>query len=316
MARAPDTGGPAPLDDDLAALAVRHRIAIETLRDVEADRRAGTLDDEAYRALRDEAEARATQTLAELENASTQRESALPVAQSAGASPETQSAGASSEASAEASGVGGSSAARWPSSSSPRRWAVVLGAALVVLLAIGALAPPPLSLGNATVVNQELAAQQATEQERQVQIQSLLAQLRSNPNDPPTLVRLANLYLAGGTPQDTVTAANVLLAAIKLDAHNAEAYRLLITAYISAADYRDATAATDAFAKLGAPVAADVAFFRGLIAYRGSGDRTTAIRWFDAFLKAAPNDPRATMIRSLRAEAAGQLSGSSPSTAP
>jgi cytochrome c-type biogenesis protein CcmH/NrfG len=165
-------------------------------------------------------------------------------------------------------------------------------------------------------VDQQLAADLAQERQRQAQIQQLLARLRGKPNDPPALVRLANLYLAGGTAEETATAANLLLAAIKLDPKNAEAYRLLITAYISTGDYRDATAATDAFAKIGAEAATDVAFFRGLIAYQGSGDRATAIRWFETFLKAAPNDPRAAMIRSLRAEAAGQLPGSSASAAP
>ena len=39
--------GTAPHDgDDVGSLALRHRIAVESLRDVEADRRAGSLDEE------------------------------------------------------------------------------------------------------------------------------------------------------------------------------------------------------------------------------------------------------------------------------
>ena len=52
---------------ELEAARVRHRLALEALRDIEADRRAGSLDDEAYRAQRDEAEAHAARTLRALE---------------------------------------------------------------------------------------------------------------------------------------------------------------------------------------------------------------------------------------------------------
>ncbi|HEY7525650.1 MAG TPA: c-type cytochrome biogenesis protein CcmI [Candidatus Limnocylindria bacterium] len=44
------------------ALEVRHRLALEALRDVEADHRAGSLDDEGYRRERDEAERHAVET--------------------------------------------------------------------------------------------------------------------------------------------------------------------------------------------------------------------------------------------------------------
>ena len=111
-------------------------------------------------------------------------------------------------------------------------------------------------------------------------------------------------------------AASLLILAVRLDPKQVDAYRLLVTAYIQAGDYKDATAATDAYATL-APTSADIPFFRGLVAYRGTGDRSAAIRWFDAFLKAAPNDPRAVMVRSLRAEAAGELPGAGgPTTSP
>ena len=43
--------------DDAAAAAIRHRVALEALRDVETDRRAGSLDDAAYEAQRAEDDA-------------------------------------------------------------------------------------------------------------------------------------------------------------------------------------------------------------------------------------------------------------------
>ena len=39
------------------------------------------------------------------------------------------------------------------------------------------------------------------------------------------------------------------------------------------------------------------------------GDNATAIRQFDRFLELAPDDGRATIVSSLRAEAAGELPG-------
>ena len=54
-------------DPEREAARVRHALALEALRDIEADRRAGSLDDEAYRAQRDEAEAHAARTLRALE---------------------------------------------------------------------------------------------------------------------------------------------------------------------------------------------------------------------------------------------------------
>jgi tetratricopeptide (TPR) repeat protein len=54
-------------DPEREAAIVRHELALEALRDVEADRRAGSLDEAAYRAQRDEAEAHAARTLRALD---------------------------------------------------------------------------------------------------------------------------------------------------------------------------------------------------------------------------------------------------------
>jgi len=49
-------------DPELEALQVRHRLALEALRDVEADRRAGSLDADDYRREREDAEQHAVET--------------------------------------------------------------------------------------------------------------------------------------------------------------------------------------------------------------------------------------------------------------
>jgi tetratricopeptide (TPR) repeat protein len=78
----PLLGAPAPPpaepDPEREALLVRHRLALEALRDVQADYRAGSLDEAAYATQRAEAEAVAADSLAALEVAPS---SPLPPAQ-------------------------------------------------------------------------------------------------------------------------------------------------------------------------------------------------------------------------------------------
>lgn len=119
---------PAPVaDDDRETLELRHRIAIESLRDVEADRRSGSLDEATYAAQRAEAEQRAAQTLAELE--------AAPVAAAAAAQPSTAG----------------------------RRWrpAAIAGVVLAGLLVVGFFVPPPIGLANQVVDTRQQAIQAA-----------------------------------------------------------------------------------------------------------------------------------------------------------
>jgi cytochrome c-type biogenesis protein CcmH len=192
-----------------------------------------------------------------------------------------------------------------PGAASPRarRAAVAIAVGLVVALAIGFLLPEPYSLAAETVVNQPLAEAQAAEARRQAEIERLLAIVAADLEDAAALSDLADAYLAGSTALDLQRAAFVLIGLIGLDADDPAPYGRLITAYIRAEDWANASAATDALAEL-APDSPDVPFFRGLIAWRGQGDAEEAIAAFDEFLAAAPADPRVPMIRALRAEAA------------
>jgi cytochrome c-type biogenesis protein CcmH len=183
-----------------------------------------------------------------------------------------------------------------------RRAAVAVAAGLVVLVAIGYVLPEPFSLAAATVVNQPLAEARAAEARRQAEIERLLDAVSAEPSDTAALSDLADAYLAGSTAEDLQRAAVTLLALIGTDPDDPEPYGRLITAYIRAEDWTDAAAATDALAEL-VPDSPDVPFFRGLIAWQGDGDAETAILEFDEFLSVAPNDPRVSMIRALRAEA-------------
>jgi len=270
--------GSASLDTqaEAEARALRHRVALEGLLDVEADRRAGSLDDASYRRERAEAEERAAETLTQ------------PVESAAPPPP---------AAVAPAKG---------------RRTATWLGAGLAAALLVGFALPAPAGLAERTVVNQGLADALAREATRQATIKRLLNELAANPQDAKVLSDLADAYLAASSAEDLKRAAVSLQVLLAVDPTNRSAYQRLITAYISAADWPDALAATDSYAGIAGSSAPDIPFFRGLIAFR-QGDNATAMGYFDRFLQLAPKDDRAAMVTSLRAEAAGSLPGASAS---
>ncbi|PZR64043.1 MAG: hypothetical protein DLM71_04195 [Chloroflexi bacterium] len=289
---------PAAPDGEPEAAALRHRIALDALRDVEADHRAGSLDRQAYVAERETAEERAAATLVEVETAR-QRHTA-----EAGDSVDRAD---SDEHQVEAAQPAG----RRPSVG---QLGAGIGVALAALLLVGYLLPAPISLANPSVQNRALAEAMAREAQRQAAITRALKVLSADPRNAAALSQLADAYLAGNSPADQQRGALALIALIGLHPNDAAAYRRLITAYANNGDWTDASAATDSLAKID-PGSTDVPFFRGLIALRGTGDRQAAIRQFDAFLKVAPDDPRATMIRTLRSEALA-TAAPSPSVSP
>lgn len=269
-AKEPTTTATSGEDADHESLTVRYRLALEALRDVEADYRAGSLDSEGHAAQRAEAEERAAGILAALE--------AQPAGRTHGAEPAT--------------GV------------SDRRLVGFLGSLLVAGLLVGFALPPPIGLGERTVVNQPLADAIAQEHARQAEIQRLLGRIAADPHDAAAFSALADAHLAGGSADDLQRGAAALLLLIHLEPQNASAYQRLVTAYITAGDWTDAGAALDAYTAIAADDEPDIPFFRGLIALRGNGDLAEAVRQFDRFLDLAPDDPRAAMVRGLRAEAA------------
>jgi cytochrome c-type biogenesis protein CcmI len=259
------SGRPAttPVEDPEDA-AVRHRVALESLRDVEADHRSGSLDDEAYAEQRAEAEARAAMTLDRLER-----------------EPEPTSA-----------------------RDDPRGRRLALGSAAVIggVLVVASMVEAT-GIANATVENPALAAAEATNAARQERIDGLLDDLRADPRDVDTLSDLADAYLEGNERDDLVRAAVALQLVIDLAPERPDAYERLMSAYLRAGDATNARAVHDAYAELDTADPVEVAFFDGLIALRGEDDPSRAADAFDTFLELAPDDPRASMIRALREEA-------------
>lgn len=255
-------------DDDLSAAGLRHRVALDGIRDVESDRRAGSLDDAAYAVQRAEAEDRAAVTLAAMR---------------------AQRGGAPSQASGRHSG-------------SRRTMAMTAAGGVAALLVVGSLAPAT-GIANRTETNEALAAAQGAEVARLDRVDELLDALRDDPSDPEVVSELADAYLAGSTGDDLVRAAASLQLLIGLEPDRADAYERIMTAYLRAGDGPNARAAHDSYALLPTVDPVEEAFFDGLIALRSENDLARARAAFDRFLDLAPGDPRAGMIRGLRDEA-------------
>jgi cytochrome c-type biogenesis protein CcmH/NrfG len=255
---------PSVSGDERDAAELRHRVALEALRDVEADRRAGSLDAAAYETQLAEAEGRAAQTRRAL------------------------TATTASATGARTFGDG-------------RRAAIVAAGLIGAALLVGWLVPGA-GVANRTVTNQALAAAEAAEEARQDRIRELTAELAADPEQVEVLSDLADAYLAGSEAQDLSAAAQALQLLIALDPERNDAYERIMTAYLRAGDAANARAAHEAYAGVASADPVELAFFDGLIA-RAAGDAERAIAGFDRFLELAPDDPRAEMIAGLRDEA-------------
>ena len=243
-------------DPEREAALVRHGLALEALRDIEADHRAGSLDEAAYLAQREEAEVHAARTLRALEAVAPAGESQ--------------------------SKPGSAPAAGWS-----RGWRLpaLVGGLLALLLLAAFAAPSPFGV--------------AEKDARLERIRQLTDAVEANPRNVDALGELADLYLAGGNPDD-VGAALVSLVLLRDAApESRDANQRLVTLLVRAGLWEDAGAATDRYADVVGEDDPDIPFFRGLIA-RGTGDTDEAVRQFDRFLEIAPDDDRAPMIRGLR----------------
>jgi tetratricopeptide (TPR) repeat protein len=253
------TGAAAPeADPEHEARLVRHRLALEALRDVEADRRAGSLDDDAFTVQQAEAEGHAAETLRALD--------AAPAVETPPLSPPRTG----------------------------RRLAAIIGGALALLLLFGYALPSPFGI--------------AERDARLERIRVLTDAVAANPRDTAALAELSDQYLAGGTPDEVARALASLLLLRDAEPSSRDAHQRLVTLFIRAGLWEEATSAVDRYADVIGDDDADIPFFRGLIA-RATGDAQEAVRQFDRFLDIAPEDARATMVKGLRDEEAASQGG-------
>ena len=159
---------------------------------------------------------------------------------------------------------------------------------LALLLLAGYLAPAPLGL--------------AERDARIDRIRVLTDAVTANPRDTAALAELADLYLAGGSSEDVARALVSLVLLRDAAPDSRDAHQRLVTLLIRAGEWQQADAATDRMAQVVGEDDREIPFFRGLIA-RGLGDSAEAVRQFEQFLRIAPDDPRAAMVRGLREQA-------------
>jgi cytochrome c-type biogenesis protein CcmI len=205
-------GDPPASAGERDAAELRHRVALEALRDVEADRRAGSLDDAAYAAQLADAERRAAETRRAV-NA-------------------------------------GPAASRARTSGDGRRAAVLAAGLIGGALVVGWIVPAA-GIANRTVTNQALAAAEAAEEAREDRIRELTAELAADPADTEVLSDLADAYLAGSAAEDLSAAARALQLLIALEPERGDAYERIISAYLRAGDAANARAAHDACSSTG-----------------------------------------------------------------
>jgi tetratricopeptide (TPR) repeat protein len=170
----------------------------------------------------------------------------------------------------------------------------VIAGSLALLLVAGYAAPAPLGL--------------AERDARIERIRVLTDAIKANSLDTAALTELADLYLAGGSSED-VTAAFVSLVLLRNAApESRDAHLRLVTLLIDVGEWRQAEDATDLMAEVVGEDDREIPFFRGLIA-RGLGESAEAVRQFERFLRIAPDDPRAAMVRGLLDEEAAAEPG-------
>ncbi|HEX2030070.1 MAG TPA: tetratricopeptide repeat protein [Actinomycetota bacterium] len=238
---------PDPLEEERDAL-------LRSLRDLDEDRRAGSLTEAGYRALRAEAEARAVAVLRALEArdgdghaAATMRELRAPAA-----------------AEAEPRGGRGRSGA----------------AGILILAAVIAGAAPLLW----SAVSQRSPGQPVTGTVGGNPLAAFEERVREHPNDLAARLDLGERYLAAGNVRGAV---EQYVAALQIDPRNAEAHAQLGFVLFRAGRPADGLRAVDRALEL-EPRFPLALFYRGVILLQGLDRPGPAAEAFRAYLDVAP----------------------------
>ena len=259
--------------DALASLESERDFLLRSIADLETEREAGNLDEERYRALKDDYTARAAAVLRSIEEGRDAGPAPAPV---------------------------------------PRKRKLFTGGAVLLFVIVAALALAAASgqrrdgqtvTGNA----QSGGAQSGGAQSGDARRAALERQVKDHPDDATAHLVYARYLLE---VQDWTEAVKQYLAAAKLDPKNPEAnayagWMLFQVAQSPNADPKTAGELVDgALIRLDAAVAAaadypDAHFFRGMVQFRGKNNPKAAIPDFERFLALVPNGPLNEQVKQV-----------------
>jgi uncharacterized protein (TIGR02996 family) len=261
--------------DDLASLESERDFLLRSIADLEIEREAGNLDDERYRALKDDYTARAAAVLRSIEEGRAARPAPTPA---------------------------------------PKRRKLLTGGAVLAFVVVAALALAAAAgkrhagqtiTGNAQSASaQSGATGDASDAARRA---GLERQVKEHPDDATAHLVFARYLLEKGEATEAV---KEYVATARLDPKNAEAnayagWVSFVAAQSASADPKTAAELTDrALARLDLAVAAndsypDAHFFRGMVQFRGKNNPKAAVPDFERYLALVPTGPMNDQVKNL-----------------
>ena len=261
--------------DDLASLESERDFLLRSIADLETERAAGNLDDERYRALKDDYTARAAAVLRSIEEGGDARPAPPPV---------------------------------------PKKRKLLTGGAVLAFVVVAALALAAAAgkrhAGQTITGNAQSSAAESGasgDQSDASRRAALERQVKEHPDDAAAHLVFARYLLEKGEATEAV---KEFVTTARLDPKNAEAnayagWVSFVAAQSAAADPKTATELTDrALARLDAAVAADDAypdahFFRGMVEFRGKNDPKAAVPDFERYLALVPQGQMNDQVKAL-----------------
>jgi uncharacterized protein (TIGR02996 family) len=268
--------------DALASLESERDFLLRSIADLESEREAGNLDDERYRALKDDYTARAAAVLRSIEEGRDARPAPPPV---------------------------------------PKKRRLLTGGGVAAFVVVAALALAAAAgkrndgqgiTGNAQSANTESTGPSTSGEAQNppadpARREALERQVRDHPDDPAAHLVYARYLLEVGQPTEAV---KEYVASAKLDPENPEAnayagWVSFLAAQSTNADPTTAAQLTDrALVRLDAAVAAaddypDAHFFRGMVQLRGKNNPKAAVPDFERYLALVPDGPLNDQVKQL-----------------
>ena len=266
--------------DALASLESERDFLLRSIADLENERDAGNLDEERYRALKDDYTARAAAVLRSIEEGRDALPAPAPV---------------------------------------PRPRKLLTGGAILAFFVVAALALAAATgtrrEGETATGNAQSAGAPSTGPEAdKARRATLERQVTEHPDDPAAHLAYARYLVEVG---DLPAAVREYVAAARLDPKNPEAHAYagwvtFLAAQSPEADPKTAAELTDrALLRLDSAVAAaadypDAYFFRGMVQFRGKNNPRAAIPDFERYLTLVPGGPLDEQVKQVLAQARRQ----------